>query len=172
MSTGSRAYRDQVFSGAVGRQRSQVLEFVRENGTATGSEVDIGLRLRGGHVRLNELHKMGLVAMCADRPCKVTGKKVQTFKVNDAQPTPKLPDLSRPENLHRLTLDQLHDMGASTAALGVLIAKLDLAASNLEDIPSGCEEILKTLEMAAETQLWTIRSALSGRDTKFPRHET
>ncbi len=82
MTTSKAAYEQQVVSGAVGRQRSEVLRFVRERGTVSGSEVDIGLRLRGGHVRLTELFKMGLVELAGERPCKVTRKTVRTYKTS------------------------------------------------------------------------------------------
>ena len=167
----SRAYEQQVFSGAVGRQRQLVLQYVARSGTATGSEVDTDLGLRGGHVRLTELHKMGLIVLCPERACRVTGKRVQNFKVNGPAPE-QLPDLSQPNNLQKLTTQLCQDMGASTAALGVLIAQLEHATGNLEDVPSGCEEVLRTLEIAAEAQLWTIRCALAGRTVSHPRHDT
>jgi hypothetical protein len=57
----------------------------------------------------------------------------------------------------------LDDLGATLAALDVCIAKLALAADNLEDVQEGTHEILLALEVSAQLQLALIQTALAAQ---------
>jgi hypothetical protein len=93
-------YEAEVVSGNIEHQRRRVFEYVKSRGTATGTETDLALGLRGGHVRLGELVKMGALETCDDRACSVTGRVVTCYRASGR------PYISKAQRKSRETVEE------------------------------------------------------------------
>ena len=83
--TSKAAHREAVAEGRIG-QRSEVVlsELLHQQGCTSAELAGVGATLeRLLYIRrgLSDLHKSGLVRKSEDRPCRVTGRKCNTWKV-------------------------------------------------------------------------------------------
>lgn len=108
--TSIRAYHTIKEDGTLTKLQQLVADYVKAAGPVTGRT--ISKAISGGHKRLSDLEKLGIIATIGTRKDEITGKNVLLWVTTGQQPLlaiPKIKRKSRKELENGVNTSQLYD---------------------------------------------------------------